>query len=123
MPLFLPSDADAFPTGELKKVEKAPESKPDPRETWVEIKPGIFQNGLGQKKTGDMSPPKAALAPAVQGIWEKGVFLQYLVPEDEWLTFEAKYKDIRAPYFNCPKRLQASIDCCIANNWPYRIIE
>jgi len=54
MPLFLPSDPDLFPTGELKKVEKAPEPKLEPKDDWKEVKPGIFQNGLGQKRTGDM---------------------------------------------------------------------
>lgn len=56
MPLFLPSDPDKFPTEELKKVTKTLPTKPDPRETWTETSPGIFQNGLGQKKTGDMKP-------------------------------------------------------------------
>jgi len=87
MPLFLPSDPDLFPTGELKKVEKAPEPKPEPKDTWKEIKPGIFQNGLGQKRTGDMrtkleqytkvtvagyqeGPKTRDIAPYTQTFWE-----------------------------------------------------
>lgn len=66
MPLFLPSDADPFPTGELKKIVPAPAPAPDPKETWTEVKPGIYQNGLGQKKTGDMKPKwDESMQPAV----------------------------------------------------------
>jgi len=54
--LFLPSDADPFPTGKLKKVEKPIPAKPQPGETWKEKRPGIWENDLGQLKTGDMRP-------------------------------------------------------------------
>lgn len=52
--LFLPSDPDPFPTEPLKRIEPEQKPKLDPKDTWTEVKPGIFQNGLGQKKTRDM---------------------------------------------------------------------
>lgn len=54
--LFLPSDPDAFPTGPLRKIEPEKPVPPSPKDTWKEVKPGIFQNGLGEMKTGDMRP-------------------------------------------------------------------
>lgn len=51
MPLFLPSDPDKFPTEELKKVVKPSPPKPHPKDTWTQTKPGVWENGLGQKKS------------------------------------------------------------------------
>ena len=85
MPLFLPSDADSIPTEPLKRVEKAPEAKPNPSETWVKVKPGIYQNGLGQKKTEDFKPAEESLPPAVTVIAKK---LKIFFIEGESVAFD-----------------------------------